>query len=330
MLKISMKRLNVALAMFAGLAACPLAGAQSFPSSPVRLIVPFLAGGGGDTIARTIARGMEKNLGQSIIIENKAGAFNMIGAGEVARARPDGYTVGMVCLAPYLAELLGEKLPFDIRRQTVPLGMMAGVDTVILTRAGNSINSVEELMEQARKRPGALSVGMSQAATNSIPLDYMAKKANVQLTLVNYKGEPQALNDLLGGSIDFSIAGVGFARQHIQAGTVKAILMMGQERHYLLPNVPAVKDLKVDGFASYTMCFMIAPTAINADAADRLNRALNAAGRDPDVLARMRQEGFRLEIGGTPDQAQKLLAAERQRWDETRKVLDFARYREGN
>ena len=305
-----------------------LACAQEYPARPVRLVNPNLAGGVSDRMARTIGKAMEPTLGQSIVVENKPGAASVLGVSEVLRAKPDGYFVGQTCLGPVvILPLTGEKMPFNFQEDAIIVGMMGGLDTLIATRADNPVSTIEEMIADAKANPGKVSIGMAQSPANSIPLAYMTSRSGVELTMVSYRGEIQALTDLLGGTLKYAIQSTGLAIPQLQAGKIKAIQVLATKRNPALPNVPSQSDTKVPGFPPNSYCVMFVPKGTPNAIVQKLNRSLNEAAKDKELLAIWSREGLVPYIGGTPAESMDFLKEVSNRWVSVAKEIDFSKHR---
>lgn len=302
--------------------------AQSYPAYPVRMINPNSPGGVSDRMARVIAKAMESTLGQTIIVENKAGASSIIGVSQALRAKPDGYLLGQTCLGPVvILPLTGQTLPFDFLQDAIVVGKMGGLDVVIATRADNPVSSVEELVAQAKSKPGQITVGMAQSPANAIPLVYMSRRTGIELKLVNYRGEVPALTDLLGGTINYSLQSVGVALPQIQSGKIKALQVLSAKRNQALPNVPSFSDTTVPGFAPDSYCVMFVPKGTPAGIVQKLNQSLNAAAKDKTLLETFASEGLIPDIGGTSEESTDFIRDVSKRWVDVAKEIDMSQYR---
>ena len=304
------------------------ASAQQYPNRPIHLVNPNAPGGVSDRMSRMIAKAMEPLLGQSIVIENKPGAAGVVAVDGVLKSAPDGYTLGNTCPGPVtVLPLTGANVPYDFEKDAVVVGMMGGLDVLITTRANNRIRTVEQLIAEAKAKPGQVSIGMVQTPSNVIPLAYMAKKAGVELNIVGYRGEVLALNDLLAGTIQFAINAPGTVMQHIQAGTVHPVLMLNKDRNPAMPNVPSLSDTKVEVFGPGNYCVMYAPKATPPEIVRRLNAALNEVGKDAALRRTWLNEGLVPYIGGTPAEAGRFFGDISKRWRDVVKEVDYAKFR---
>ena len=315
----------VAATILAG--AVPLsAAAQQYPNKPLRMINPNAAGGVTDRMSRMIAKALEPHLGQPVVVENKPGAASVAGVDFALKSAPDGYTVGNTCPGVLIVSMTGTPVPFDFEKDAVVVGMMGALDVLITTRGDSTIRTIEQLVAAAKARPKQLSIGMVQTPSNIIPVAYLAQRAGVELNIIGYKGEANALTDLLGGSIQFAINAPGTVLSHIQAGTVRPVLMLSKNRNPAMPDVPSLSDTKVEGFEPSNYCVMFMPRGVPADAVRKFNSALNEVGKDPAVRGAFTREGLVPYIGGTPGDASTLFSDIAKRWRGVLKEVDYSKF----
>ncbi len=309
--------------------AMPLsATAQQYPNKPIRMINPNAPGGVSDRMSRMIAKAMEPHLGQAVVVENRAGAAGVVGIESVLRSAPDGYTVGNTCPgSAVILPMTGVAVPYDFEKDALVVGMMGGLDVLITTRGDSSIRTIEQLVAEAKAKPGKLSIGMVQTPANVVPVAYLAQRAGVELNIIGYKGEALALNDLLGGTIQFAINAPGTVLQHIQAGTVRPVLMLNKDRNPAMPDVPSFSDTKVEGFAPGNYCVFYMPKGTPADVVRRFNAVLNEVGKDPALRNAYTKEGLVPYIGGTPSEASAFFNDIGQRWRGVLKEVDYSKFR---
>jgi len=315
----------VAATLLAG--ALPLsAAAQQYPNKPIRMINPNAAGGVTDRMSRMIAKALEPHLGQPVVVENKPGAASVAGVDFALKSAADGYTVGNTCPGVLIVSMTGTPVPFDFEKDAVVVGMMGALDVLITTRGDSTIRTIEQLVAAAKAKPKQLSIGMVQTPSNIIPVAYLAQRAGVELNIIGYKGEANALTDLLGGSIQFAINAPGTVLQHIQAGTVRPVLMLNKNRNPAMPDVPSLSDTKVEGFEPSNYCVMFMPRGTPADAVRKFNSALNEVGKDPGVRNAFTKEGLVPFIGGTPGEATVFFNDIAKRWRGVLKEVDYSKF----
>jgi tripartite-type tricarboxylate transporter receptor subunit TctC len=265
--------------------------AQTYPSHPLTLIVPFPPGGGVDAIARIVAEKLGSGLGQQVIIDNRGGAAGLIGMRLAARAAPDGYTIAMTHTGiTSINPTLYAKPGYDARRDFVPIGLIATTPIVLMTNAAFPARSVKDVIAMARREP--LNVGAPPPGTGSyLAAELFKAAAGIDFTIVTYKGTGPLTNDLLGGHVPIAFNVLAPAMGNIQAGTLRAIATAGPARLSLLPEVPTVAESGLAGFEAVLHYGMMAPAGTPADIIARLNRALRAALDESDVKSRIYADG---------------------------------------
>lgn len=310
------RRLLGGLAAGAALLAGGPARAQAWPTKPVRLVVPFAAGGGYDILARAVGARMQTALGQPIVIENRGGAAGALGAAVVARAAPDGYTVLLGSAgSQVVVPLTTPGLNYDPERDFVPIGHVATQDFLLVVPAASPYRTLREILEAARGKPESISY-MSTGVRGAIHLfsAYLHKVAGgVSLTHVPYPGEGPAVADMLQGRVDMANITVTLAMPFIRDGRIRPIAAIGTQRSELLPDVPTVAEAGYPGPAMVSWVGLFGPAGTPPEAVATLNRTLNAALADPDIARRVRDSGGR-SMPGSPEQFRDYIAQERARW----------------
>jgi len=267
--------------------------AAGYPNRPITLVVPYPAGGSADTVARLIAKSMTAHLGQTIIVDNKAGAGTAIGAGAVAQAAPDGYTLLLSSNTTWtLNAALKTKLPYDPVKSFEAVGLIGGSPLVLLANPSVQANSVQELVAVAKSKPGKLTYASFGNGTSSHFAGEMFKlMAGVEITHVPYKGSAPAMQDLIGGQVDLSFDVNVAAKPQLEARKVKALAVTSKERTPSLPNVPTLAE---SGYADYEMVpwlAMVAPRGLPEDARKALVKALADALADAGTRAALTEAG---------------------------------------
>jgi tripartite-type tricarboxylate transporter receptor subunit TctC len=281
------------------LAAGP-ARSQEWPKArPVHLVVPFAPGGATDVLGRLIGGELAKMLGQTVVVDNKAGAAGAIGTDLVARSAPDGYTIcfcttGPQAILPHLT-----KLPFDPQKDLVPVVHVHNVPNVLLARSRFEAGSLDELVALARARPGTISYASTgQGGPQHLAGEHLQRLAGIRLVHVPYKGENPAFADLVGGQVDLAMGSIAVAEPLLAAGKVKAIAVTGTRRSPSLPNVPTVAEAGFPNYEAFTFVGLNVPAGTPQDIVDRLNKAANEVLANPAVRERML--GMAVEpVGGT-------------------------------
>jgi tripartite-type tricarboxylate transporter receptor subunit TctC len=272
----------------AALAACAPVAAQApaWPSRPITLIVPFPPGGLADIVARPVAEALSRELGQSVVIENKAGAGGGIGMGQAARARPDGYTLLMalssLTVLPEADGILG-RAPMFALSDLRPIARYTADPTVLAVRADSPWKTVKDFVDDARKRPGAINYGSSgNYGTMHVPMEILAQEAGIKLTHVPFTGAGPAVVALLGGQIQAVSSGPATVLQHVKAGKLRVLGHWGTGSLASLPEVPALKDTGFNAeYAQWSGLFI--PAAVPEPIAQRLRTAARNAAQDARV-----------------------------------------------
>jgi tripartite-type tricarboxylate transporter receptor subunit TctC len=297
-----------------------LAGAQSYPSRPVRLIVGFPAGGSADIVARLIGQSLSERLGQPFIIENRPGAGSNIGTETVVRAPPDGYTLLMVSAANVTNATLYDNLNFNFIRDIAPVAFMDRVANVLEVNPSIPARTVPEFTAYAKANPGK--INMASGGTGSsqhVAGELFKMMAGVDLVHVPYRGVAPALTDLLAGQVQVLFDTVPASLPHIRAGKLRALAVTTAARSEALPDVPTVGDF-VPGYEASSIHGIGAPRITPADIIDRLNKEVNAALADPKFKARIADLGGIVAVGSPADFG-KIIAEETEKWA---KVVKFS------
>jgi len=302
------------LAAVASLAPRAARAQDTWPSRPIRLVVAFATGSGNDLIARLLAPRMGEALGQTIIVENRAGAGGMIGTDAVAKAAPDGYTIGLGTSSQLVMNpALYRTMPFDIDRDLTMIGLISRTPMVLVGKKDGPAD-LKALIALAKANPGKLSYGSGgNGSISHIVGETFKQAAGVDLLHVPYKGNGPAMQDLMAGSIDLVFDGFSTSGPPHKAGTLRVLAVSGQ-RNPLYPDVPTFAEMGVTDYEAYTWNCLIAPKATPRPIVERLNRELNRALADPEIRKRLETLGAENLVGSTPDSAEAFGAAQRARW----------------
>jgi len=315
------------LALVAAAAVPTGAWAQgAWPNKPVRIVVPFAPGGTTDILARTIAPELSKALGQSFVVENRAGAGGNIGAELVAKSPGDGYTLLMGTVGTHgINQSLYSKLPYDPHKDFAPVTLVAGVPNVMVMGAKRAqelgINSVADFIRVAKSRPGRLNMASSGNGT-SIHLagELFKSRTGIFMTHIPYRGSGPALTDLLAGNMDVMFDNLPSAMPHIQAGTLKAFAVTSAVRSQALPQVPTVAEAgPLPGFEASSWFGLLAPAGTPAEVVNRLQQETAKALNAPAVKERLNAQGA-IPSGNTPAEFAALIDAETRKWAEVVKA----------
>ncbi|MBR0665473.1 tripartite tricarboxylate transporter substrate binding protein [Roseomonas hellenica] len=306
--------LRAGAAMLAAGSAAGRAAAQGFPTQPIRLVVPFAAGGAVDLVGRLVGQGMAAGLGQPVVVENRTGASGAIGAQSVARAPADGHTLLMAPITSFamLAGLPGNNLNLDLLRDFAPIGTVGAVPIVLVAANRLQVESVGALVALARRRPAALSYASAgNGSTEHLAAELFAQQAGISLLHVPYRGGAPALADVLGGQVDLMFATLPNTLQN--GGALKILAIATAARSGAVPEVPTAAEAGFADFAVSSIYGLLAPAGTPAAVVDRLNRAMQAAVAQPELRARLQQQGVEAAPTGA-DTTRQQLASEVARW----------------
>ncbi len=295
--------------------------AAAYPAKQIRIIVPFPAGGTADTLPRMLAEKLGARLGQSVVIENRAGAGGNIGAEAVFKADPDGYTLLSTPPPPLVVnQSLYAKLAFDAS-QFVPVTVIANVPSVLLVHPRIAANTLQEFIAFARANPDQLNYASQGSGTTShLTAEMLKSAAGVRITHVPYKGTAPALTDLLGGQVDMMFDNLGVSAQHVRSGKLKALAIGSAKRAASLPGVPTVIEAGLPGFVSVAWFGIVAPPKTPPEIAAKLSAAVGEALKHPDVQKRL-QDLSAEPVGSTPAEMAAFMKEEVERW---RRVIQSA------
>src|SRR5688572_12357475 len=293
-----MKTLLLAL-----LLVCTTAYGQAYPSRPVRVIVPFPSGGTTDIVARLVAERLGATLGQPAVIENRAGAGGAIGAAEIAKAAPDGYTLGLATVSTHgVNPAINAKLPYDALRDFTPISNLASVPNVVSAHPAMSINDVKGLVERAKAAPGKITYASAGNGSLSHMLGELFKSATgVDLLHVPYKGVGPALNDTLGGQVNILFDNLPSSLPHIQSGKLRALAVSSPARLDALPGVQTFAEAGVPQLNDPSWFGLVGPAKLPDAVLARVHQAVTNALAAPDVRQRMQQAGA-VPAGNRPDE----------------------------
>jgi tripartite-type tricarboxylate transporter receptor subunit TctC len=305
--------------LFAGaLLACLLlasqAGAQTFPNKPVRIVVPFGAGGVADLTARIVAQKLSKSLGQPVVVENKPGAGGVVAGELVARAAPDGHTLLLMSNGTAVSARLFKSLPYDTLRDFTPISTLGFFDLAIITAGDSKFKTLAELLAYARAFPGKLNLGtINIGSTQNLTAELFKSSAGVDLQIVPFNGTPALNTALRGGQIDAAVEILGPVLPQIKARALRAMAVTGHTRAAVLPQVPTVGESGLPGFGVTSWNALAAPAKTPPAVVVRLNKDIKAALHSPDVRKKLAELNVKANAS-SPQQAAALLGAETERW----------------
>lgn len=313
------------LALLAAGCALPFrpAAAQGFPDQPVRMIVPFAAGGPADIIARILGQVMGAKLGQPVVVDSRSGAGGMVGVEAAARSRPDGLTAvlastGALVVLPQLMP----RMAYDVQKDLAPVTQILSVPQILVVNRKKGVNSVAELVALAKRQPGRLTYG-SAGNGSSLHLagELFRLKAGIDMVHVPYRGAAPAVTDLLGGTIDMILADVPVVLPHIRSGELLALAVTARERAPILPEVMTMAEAGTPGVISDTWYAVFVPAGTPPERIRILHDATAAALRDNDVRRSLADQGGVI-AGGTPEELAAFVQSERAKWGELIRLAD--------
>ncbi len=289
--------------------------AQAFPAKPLRIVVPFAAGGSADAMARILAQGMSVQLGQAITIENRGGAGGIIGIDAVAKAAPDGYTLGLGnATGMSAAQFMTDKMPFDSERDLALLTLVVRVPEVLVVNAKLGFNTTASLVAYAKANPGKLNYGSAGASSIiRLAVELFKIEAGVDIVHVPYKGIGPAVVDLLAGQVQLTIADVPAVLQHIRSGALKPLAITSAKRVPMLPDVPTSAEVGYAKVLSDNWYGLIAPAGTPPDVQKRLHAAAVAALQDPQIAQQFLAQGA-LPAPGSPEEFRAAHRDEKAKW----------------
>ncbi|WP_070400880.1 tripartite tricarboxylate transporter substrate binding protein [Hydrogenophaga sp. PML113] len=309
-----MQRRHFIAASALGLARIPSAWASDWPSRPVRVIVPGGPGSPADVAIRALQDVLARQLGQAIVVDNRPGGQGIIGVEALAKAAPDGYTVGLINLQSAVTPALRAKTPFDLQRDFVAVTQLTTESPVLLARQGLGVKTLAELVALARRQPGQLTLGSAGAGTPShLGMALLQRAAGIELRHVPYRTIAAAVTDLTGGTVDVVLSGSAAAQQGLNAGRVVALAIAAPQRKKAFPGLPTLAEEGYPGIDLRGWTGVAAPAGTPAPIVARLERALVAALADPNVASRIETSGA--EPGGAGGAAfGAFVASESKRW----------------
>jgi tripartite-type tricarboxylate transporter receptor subunit TctC len=298
-----LRRLALALAISALTAAAgsaqPAAGEAGWPTRPIRLIVPFPPASTADVVARVLGQKLGARLGQQFVVDNRVGASGNIGVDLIAKAAPDGYTVGIVTSSTQAVSVtLSSSLPYDPIRDFTPIVMIASSPYVLVVYPGLPVKSVAELVALAKRKPGALNYGSAGPASLAhLAGALFATMTDLQITHVPYKSTAQSVIDMMGGRLDMQFATIPPSIQTIRAGQLRALAVTGKKRVEALPDTPTMAEAGVAGYDATLWFALVAPAKFPAGLAARLNHEIASVLEAADMKELLAQQGLLAEAG---------------------------------
>lgn len=298
------------------------AHADGWPAKPIRLVVPFAAGGPADTLARFLATRMSADLGQQVVVDNKSGAGGTLGAADVARSSADGYTMlfsstGALVIFP----VLSPSMPYDPEKDLIPIGHAVTTPMAIVVSGKSPFRTLDELVTFAKAHPGRLNFASAGSGTTTqLGAELLKREAGIFITHIPYRGAAPAITDVIGGTADLLVADVPAVQSFVKGGQLRALAVAWPTRSATLPDVPATSELGLKGVVSSTWYGVMAPANTPRDLVNRLNASLNKALQHPDTIAFLAGQGA-APAGGTPADFAKLVKSESAKWGQLAKAV---------
>ena len=291
-----------------------LAGAQDFPNKPIRLIVPFPAGGPNDIIARVVGQRMSELTKQPVLIDNRGGQAGVLGTDAVAKANPDGYTIGIVSASALVISPTMEKVPYDVGRDFAPVTLAVTVPEMLIVASNFPANNMAELVALAKAQPGKFN--FASAGVGGLPHlagELLKLTAKIDIVHVPYRGAAPAINDLLGQQVQMAFLDLPVLLPHIKAGTLRPIALGAPQRAPTAPDVPTTAEVGMPDILIENWYGMVAPAKTPNNIIAALNRIANEALADPSVKEKLADQGLTV-AGDTPEHFRGYIEAETKKW----------------
>ena len=309
--------LGLLLALMLPAAALTATKAQEpYPTRPIRLILPFPAGGAVDHVARLVTVRAAENLGQPFVMENKAGAGGVIATDATAKARPDGYTLLLTTPNHTISAALNAKLPYDAEKDLVPVSVVAEVPELLVSHPSAPFETFAGFVEYAKQNPGKLNY--SSAGNGTLPhvtMELLLRRSGIEVAHIPYRGAARAMTDLLAGQVQLKMDTYATASQHIAQGKLRALAFASRERSTLMPDVPTVAEMGLPGYEGILWIGVVAPAGIPTPVIAKLASAFQHAVATVDLAERLKRDGVE-PMGGTPEAFGALMASEIAQWRE--------------
>ena len=288
-------------------------GAADFPAKPLKVIVPYAAGGGADILARLVAQELSTRLKQPVLVENRGGASNTIGMQAVGTSAPDGYTLGLATPVFVMTPSLITNHPYDPLKDFAPVGMIGNTPLVLVVHPSVPAKTTREFVALAKAKPGSLNfASLGAATTQGLAASMFNFMTGIDAVQITYKGSAPGTTDLLGGNVQFMFNALPSMLPHIEAGKLRALATTGPKRSPHLPNVPTAKEA-VPGYEVVTWYSFVAPAATPKAVVDKLNREITAIVESPGMKEKLRGQGVEAD-GMKPDEMAALFKAETAKW----------------
>jgi tripartite-type tricarboxylate transporter receptor subunit TctC len=295
-------------------AANVVAAGTAYPLRPIRLVVAQSAGGNADFVARYFAQRLTEQLGQQIVIDNRAGGSGIVGTEIVARSLPDGYTLLLAPTSHAINPNFVAKLPYDTRRDFTSISLLGAGYNLLVVSQGNAARSVRDVIAAARAQPGQLRYASSGVASaTQLTTELFRLMAGIEMLHVPYKGAPTALTAVIGGECDLSFGSMASALPLVRGNRLRALAITSRERSPALPEIPTVAESGVPGYESSSWQALLGPARLPAEIVNRLARDLAQSAKNPEMIKRFNAEGM-VPIASTPQELDAHIARELDKW----------------
>jgi tripartite-type tricarboxylate transporter receptor subunit TctC len=321
-----MARFNLVVLAICAMAALAPASAQDYPQRPVRIIVSFGPGGGADIVARIVGQSMQDRLGQPVVIENRPGAGGTLGNDFVARATPDGYTLGIMTAGQVIAAVVQKSLHYDTLSAFDWVGQVATASLLIVTRPDFPADNVKELIAAAKANPGKITFGSPGfGATQHLAGELLKQTAGIEIVHVPFRSSPESISAILGKQVDVGFDTVSAVLGQVQSGQLKALAVTGKDRFPAVPNVPtALESGALPGYDVTTWYGFFVPHGTPPAIIAKLNKTLNEVIAEEAVRERLGKAGVVVQ-GSTPEAFGAFMASEYSRWNKVREAAGIER-----
>jgi len=300
-------------AAFAAFALATAALADDYPSKPIRIIVPYAAGGGADILSRLVGQHLSQRLKQPVVVENQGGGSNTIGMGNVKRAEPDGYTLGLATPVFVLAPLGTKNKPYDPVADFSPVAMFGSTPLILVVHPSVPAKSLKEFIALARAKPGSLNfASLGSYTTQGLAATHFNQLTGIDAVEVPYKGSAPGVTDLLAGNVQYMFNALPSMLGHVQTGKLRALGVSSAKRSPELPDLPVIQDT-VPGYVVTTWYSLVGPKGMPKEIVEKLNREINAVLKEPDVAKKLHERGLDADPM-TPEQLGQHLRKEAETW----------------
>jgi tripartite-type tricarboxylate transporter receptor subunit TctC len=319
-----LRTLSLALTALALVLVQPGRGFAEYPERPVRVLLPFPAGGAVDIVARVMIAKMVEDLGQTFVIENKSGAGGIVATDAAAKSSPDGYTLLIATPNHTINAALQTSLPYDPERDLVPISILAEVPEVLVSYPGAPFTTFAGFVAYAKQNPGKLDY--ASAGIGTLPhmtMELLLRRVGVQVAHIPYRGAAPAMTDLLSGVVQLKLDTYATSHAQVDAGGLRMLGIASSHRSPLMPDMPTIAELGLPGYEGILWIGLMAPAGTPQAVIDRLAAASAKAANSPDLVERLQRDGVDL-VGGTPAQFKSLIARELVQWRELAKTANIS------